>query len=58
MLFTIFQKRVWLVGIKSLLSVPNGDCFAFSDTTQPKQTHSVIRALECPDSVFLLCHPA
>ena len=30
MLCTFFlQKRVWLVGIKSLFSVPNADCFAF-----------------------------
>ena len=27
-------KYVWLVGIKSLLSVPNADCVAFSDPTQ------------------------
>ena len=30
-----FPKRVWLVDIKSLLSVPNADCL---------KTHSVIRA--------------
>ena len=27
-------KHVWLVGIKSLLSVPNPDCLAFSDPMQ------------------------
>ena len=35
MLCTFFPNRVWLVVMKSLLSVPNADWFAFSDPTQP-----------------------
>ena len=35
MLCTFFcLKRVWFVGVKSLLSVPSADCLAFSDPTQ------------------------
>ena len=35
MLCTFFPlKRVWLVGIKSLLSVPYADCLASSDQMQ------------------------
>ena len=34
MLCTFFPKRVRLVGIKSLLSVPYADCFALSDPEQ------------------------
>ena len=30
-----FPKRVRLVGIESLLNVPNADCVAVSDPTQP-----------------------
>ena len=48
MLSTFFPKRVRLVGIKSFLSVPNTDWFAFSDQT-PKptlKTHSIMRPLD------------
>ena len=45
MLCILPPRHVWLVGITSLLSVPNAECVAFSDPMQLYKTHSVIRAL-------------
>ena len=51
----LFLKRVWLVGIKSLLSVPNADCLAFSDPTQvlKRYIRALIVAGELVDTTML-----